>query len=73
MEASHMRRWSLTIKLKNAIGSANHLRKLLKERIVGSNIGDTHKEMFEALNINIHNLRNEIRDLILLLSKISKE
>lgn len=66
-KADHVARdRSLTIELKNAVGSGNHLRKLLEERVLRSDVGDTHKEVFEALNIDIHNLRNEIGDLVLL-------
>ena len=66
-KAGHMARgWSLTIELQNTIGSGNHLRKLLEKGIGRGNIGDTHKEMFEALNINVHDLGDQIGDLIIL-------
>jgi hypothetical protein len=60
------RRWALAVELKNAVGSGNHLRELLEERILWGNIGDAHEKVFEALDIDIHDLRNEIGDLVLL-------
>lgn len=52
--------------IENAVGCRDENRESLKQRIVSRMLADAHEKMLETLNINTHNLRNKINDLLLL-------
>lgn len=52
--------------IKNAVGIGDHQRELLENWILGILLADAHEQVFQALDIDAHDLRNEITNLFLL-------
>ena len=62
---------SLSRILENIIGSSDHMWELLQDLIMCRNLADAHEEVFETLNVDAHDLWNEVTNLFIL-RKISK-
>ncbi len=58
---------ALAFTVKNAIRSANHHGQSLEVGIMGCDLADAHEEVLDALDVDAHDLWNEISDLLLLL------
>ena len=57
---------SVCASLKDSICSINHLRESLQTGIMCLNVTDAHEQMFEALNVDSHQLWNKFTHLFIL-------
>jgi hypothetical protein len=62
----HTRRHTLAVKIQNTVGGSDHLREFLEKHVLRRDSRDAHEEMLKTLDVDIHNLRNKIGDLVIL-------
>jgi hypothetical protein len=58
---------ALAFSVENTVRSANHHGQSFEVGIMSCDLADAHEEMLDALDVDAHDLRNEISNLLLLL------
>lgn len=56
---------ALAFTVKNAVRNANHHGQSLEIGIMGGDLADAHEEVFDALDVDAHDLWDEFSDLLL--------
>jgi hypothetical protein len=57
---------ALAFTVENAVRNANHHGESLEVGIMSCDLADAHEEVLDALDVDAHDLWNEISDLLLL-------
>ena len=58
---------ALAFTVKDAVRCADHHGESLEIGIMSCDLADAHEEVLDSLDVDAHDLRNEISDLLLLL------
>ena len=58
---------TMAFTIQNPVCSANHQRESLENRVISWDLADAHEEVLDSLDVDAHDLWNEISDLLLLL------